>query len=70
MKGLMISVNGEKLKSIRLDRNFSKNYLSIESGVSRPTINKLENGGGEAREHTLTKLANVLGCKMEDLKEE
>lgn len=65
MKGILVSVNGEKLKNIRLDRNFSKNHLSIKSHVSRPTINKLEKGG-EAREFTLNKLSKALRCRVED----
>lgn len=48
---------GRKLKKIRLDKNFSQEYVSLEVGISRDHLSNLENGKFPINIKTLYKLA-------------
>ena len=57
-----------KLKDCREAKNLSQSKLSEISGVSRPTIIKIEKGeGAELKTSTLVKLADALGSKVSDI---
>ena len=53
-----------ELKRIRMEKGMSIHALSRASGVSRPTIYKLEGGADCARTKTLKALADALGVKI------
>lgn len=55
-------------KAIREQQKVTQTELSQRSGVSRATIWALENGKSESTTtKTLTNIANVLGCEMDEL---
>jgi transcriptional regulator with XRE-family HTH domain len=61
-------MNNNKLKELREARGLSKTALSKLSGVSRPTINKLENQSEiVTNTQTLTKLSEALGVSIRTL---
>lgn len=57
-----------KLKDCREAKNLSKSKLSELSGVSRPTIIKIEKGEEvEVKTSTLVKLADALDTTVSDI---
>lgn len=57
----------EKLKEIRISKRWSRETLAKKSGVSRDTIDALENGKTnvkEAKLNTLLSLATALRVKV------
>ena len=59
-----------KLAKIRQDAGLSQSQLAEKSGVNRPMIQFYEQGVkdiNKAQAQTIKKLANALGCSMEDL---
>ena len=55
------------LKRVRESRFLTQQDLSERSGVSRPTIARLESPGDEARLTTVRKLAEALGVNPAEL---
>jgi predicted transcriptional regulator len=51
------------LKRLREARFLTQAELAVRSGVSRPTIARLETGADEARFSTIRKLAEALSVK-------
>lgn len=58
---------GANLKEIRKRKRFTVTALAVESGVSRPSIWKIENSKASPRLSTLEKLANALGVTIAEL---
>ena len=59
-----------KLAKIRQDAGLSQSQLAEKAGVNRPMIQFYEQGVkdiNKAQAQTIKKLANALGCSMEDL---
>jgi len=56
-----------RLKEIRESKYLSQRMLAQRSGVSRPTIARLEGGEEDARYATLWKLAEALGVEPGEL---
>ena len=57
-----------KLRDCREAKNLSQSKLSEISGVSRPTIIKIEKGeSAELKTSTLVKLADALGTTVSDI---
>lgn len=57
-----------KLKELREAKHLTKSKLSEISGVSRPTIIKLEKGeSAEVKSSTLVKLAEALDSTVSDI---
>ncbi len=56
-----------RLREIRESKYLSQRMLAERSGVSRPTIARLEGGEEEARYTTLWKLAEALGVEPGEL---
>ena len=56
-----------RLRAVRESKYLSQRMLAQRSGVSRPTIHRLENGTEEARYQTMWKLAEALGVEPGDL---
>ncbi len=59
-----------KLKAIRESRFLTQEMLAARSGVSRPSIARLERGDEEARYSTIWKLAEALGVEPHQLVDE
>ena len=59
------------IKRLRQNLNMSRAELSKQSGVPARTIDDWENGRRKPRDvYQLKKIADVLGCYIEDLIEE
>lgn len=59
---------GENLKSIREKKGYSKRYLAKISGISRKTIEFIENkNANNAKLCTIEALAKALGVSAKDL---
>jgi transcriptional regulator with XRE-family HTH domain len=56
-----------RLRELRESKYLSQRMLAQRSGVSRPTIARLEGGDEEARYSTMWKLAEALGVEPGDL---
>lgn len=56
------------LKRLRLQRHYSIRELSRQSGVAVGTIRRIEEGGTDPYDHTLSKLADFLGVEITELK--
>ena len=48
---------GKRLKNLRLSKNFSQEYVSLEVNISRDHLSNLENGKFPANIKTLHKLS-------------
>lgn len=57
-------MKGENMKIIRLKKRFTQTALAKEVGVSRSTINKIENGHGNPSLELLERIAKTLDCSM------
>ena len=59
------------IKQLRQNLNMSRAELSKQSGVPARTVDDWENGRRKPRDvYQLKKIADVLGCYIEDLIEE
>ena len=59
---------GYNLKKIREERGLTQGELAKLSGISRVTINRIENGmQREIMVGNLNKLADALGCSVSEL---
>jgi transcriptional regulator with XRE-family HTH domain len=65
--GKRISVNGQRLRELRVEQALSLRALGERSGVTYDTINKLELGRRPAHASTVRKLANALGVEPREL---
>lgn len=57
---------GKRLKELRLERGYTRKRLSVLSGVSNTSIEKLENGGGDVRTETFHKLMRAMCATPQD----
>ena len=62
-------MNG-KIKKLREQRALSLSDLAQITGLSRVTINRIENGKQRPMPRTIRKLANALGVTVEELTSE
>lgn len=58
---------GEKLKAARLAAGMTQQNLADALGCKVKDVSRWENGHVEPRALTLKKMAQVLGCSMDDL---
>jgi transcriptional regulator with XRE-family HTH domain len=56
----------EKLKKIRKERGLSLRALAEKSGISKSTLNDIENGKSNPTTETLAKIAKALDIKISD----
>lgn len=57
-----------KLKEIRTELRYTQTLLAAESGVSRETINAIENGrAGSVSTKTLENISKVLGKSVAEI---
>ena len=57
-----------RIKAIRNELHMKQQDLARAVGVSSPFMHDLENGNRNARPETMQKIADALGCTVEDLK--
>ena len=55
------------LYKLRTEKGYSDRKLAEKSGISKSEINNIENGKRSPTLDTLKKLADALGCRIEDL---
>ncbi len=65
--GKRISVNGQRLQELRVERALTLRELGESSGISYDTINKLELGRRPAHASTIRKLATALRVEPREL---
>lgn len=58
---------GEKLKAARLAAGLTQGQLAEKVGCQQRDVSRWENGSREPRATTLKKLAQALGCSMDEL---
>lgn len=58
------------IKRIRLEKGISQQELAAKAGVSQPFIHDLENENRNAKPETMERIAQALGCTVDDLKGE
>ena len=56
-----------KLWEVRSQRNITLHELEKMSGISKTTLNDIENGKVSPTIRTLEKIAKSIGCKINDL---
>jgi XRE family transcriptional regulator, regulator of sulfur utilization len=64
---MSFEVDGERLRTLRVEKALSLRALGGRSGVAFATINNLENGNRPARLVTIRKLAEALGVEPKEL---
>ena len=57
-----------RIKAIRLGLHMKQQDLARAAGVSSPFLHDLENGNRNAKPETWQKIADQLGCTVDDLK--
>jgi transcriptional regulator with XRE-family HTH domain len=62
------TVDGQKLRELRVEKALSLRTLGERTGVAYDTINKLELGRRPARLSTIRKLAEALGVEPKELR--
>ena len=65
--GKSISINGQRLRQLRVEQALTLRALGERSGVTYDTINKLELGRRPAHATTIRKLADALGVEPKEL---
>jgi predicted transcriptional regulator len=65
--GKSMSINGKRLRELRVEQALSLRALGERSGVAYDTINKLELGRRPAHASTIRKLADALGVEPKEL---
>lgn len=58
---------GNRLKEIRATKNLTQAELAVQAGVSRKTVNTIENGVFVPSTLIALTLAQCLGAKVEEL---
>lgn len=56
-----------RLRVLRAERAWSQQRLGAELGVSRQTINSIEQGKYDPSLHVAFRLAHTFGCRIEDI---
>ncbi|MDR0867470.1 MAG: helix-turn-helix domain-containing protein [Planctomycetota bacterium] len=64
-----VIIIAERLKRLRLDRKMTQQELSKRSGVQQQTISQYETARNAIGVDNITKLAQALECKPEDIDE-
>ena len=56
-----------RIKEIREVKGITQKALAEAASVSQPFLYDLENGNRNAKRETWERIANALGCKVDDL---
>jgi transcriptional regulator with XRE-family HTH domain len=62
-----VSIEGERLRQLRVQRAISQVDLGRVTGIAQSTISNLEAGNRPARLSTIRKLAEALGVEPKEL---
>ena len=57
------------LERIRREKHVTQKILAEAANVSQPFLHDLENGNRNAKPETWQRIANALGCTVEELRE-
>lgn len=57
-----------RIKAIRLEKEIMQKDLAQAAGVSSAFVHDLENGNRNARPATMRRIAEALGCTVDDLR--
>ena len=57
------------LEKIRREKHMTQTALALAANVSQPYLYDLENGNRNARPETWQRIADALGCTVEELQE-
>ena len=60
-------VTGNNIAALRKKQKLTKGFLCDMATISKPTLNGIESGKGNATISTLTKVADALGVTVGDL---
>lgn len=60
-------MHGEKIRTFRLMRGFTQEYVADKLKIAQNTYSKYENNGEKLSIETLEKIANILGVSVTDL---
>lgn len=56
----------DKIEELREERNWSKNYLALESGLTQSTLNNLYSRKTEPKISTLRAICNAFGITLSE----
>ena len=56
----------DKIEELRAERNWSKNYLAMESGLTQSTLNNLYSRKTEPKISTLRAICNAFGITLSE----
>ena len=56
----------DKIEELRAERNWSKNYLALESGLTQSTLNNLYSRKTEPKISTLRAICNAFGITLSE----
>lgn len=56
----------DKIEELRKERNWSKNYLAMESGLTQSTLNNLYSRKTEPKISTLRAICNAFGITLSE----
>ena len=62
-----VSMDGERLRQLRVQRAISQEDLGRVTGIAQSTISNLESSNRSARLSTIRKLAEALGVEPKEL---
>lgn len=62
-----VSMDGERLRQLRIQRAISQEDLGRVTGIAQSTISNLESSNRSARLSTIRKLAEALGVEPKEL---
>lgn len=59
-----------RIKERRMEKHMSQKELAAKIGMKTPQLSKIENGSNYPLPETLWRIANGIGCRVDDLYEE
>ncbi|HLK29903.1 MAG TPA: helix-turn-helix transcriptional regulator [Puia sp.] len=60
--------DGEKIKILRMIKNYSQSGIAKKLGITRQAYSKMENEQTKVSEERMQKILKILQCTEEDLK--
>ena len=61
---------GANIRRIREKKGLTQVYVADQAGISQVMLSKIENGYKDPSIRTGKRIANILGCKLDDLVKE
>jgi transcriptional regulator with XRE-family HTH domain len=60
--------NIEKIKILRMLKNYSQSGIAKKLGITRQAYSKMENGQSKISEERMTEILRIMRCNEDDLK--